>query len=160
MHLQFAYYESSLVVEFLIDQFGAESLKKILVDLGNGVEINQAIEAHTAPLEEIEKGFVGFARHRAETLAPGLDWENLKPSARLDSDSPDKQTTNYYALTRRAKRLLAEKKYSEAEAPLNELLKLYPSDTSADNAHKLLAESYRNLNQTNREREVLIGLAA
>src|SRR6267154_6570408 len=43
MHLQFAYYESSLVVEFLVQKYGVEKLKAILRDLGEGVEINEAI---------------------------------------------------------------------------------------------------------------------
>src|SRR5947207_7264097 len=46
LHLQFAYFESSLVVEFLVNRFGLESLKQILRDLGAGLEINQAISAH------------------------------------------------------------------------------------------------------------------
>jgi hypothetical protein len=40
MHLQFAYYESSLVVEYLINEFGVEALQNILNDLGEGMEIN------------------------------------------------------------------------------------------------------------------------
>ncbi|HEU0037917.1 MAG TPA: tetratricopeptide repeat protein, partial [Verrucomicrobiae bacterium] len=73
--LQFAYYESSLVVEFLVERFGLDQLKAILRDLGEGVEINQAIEQHTAPMAKIEKEFAAFARERAANLAPGLDWE-------------------------------------------------------------------------------------
>src|SRR5437868_9910103 len=40
-HLQFAYFESSLVVEFLMQRFGLETVKKILADLGSGEEINR-----------------------------------------------------------------------------------------------------------------------
>ena len=77
-HLQFAYYESSLVVEFLVNRYGFDALKRILQDLGEGRAINEAIAAHTAPLPEIERGFVAFARERAEALAPGLDWTPLE----------------------------------------------------------------------------------
>jgi tetratricopeptide (TPR) repeat protein len=52
--LQFAYYESSLVVEFLMQQFGLETVKQILLHLRNGQEINQAIAARTLPLAELE----------------------------------------------------------------------------------------------------------
>jgi len=78
MHLQFAYYESSLVVEFLVQKFGLDQVKAILTDLGKGEEINQTIAAHTAPLENLEKDFAAFVRQRAEQLAPGLDWEKPK----------------------------------------------------------------------------------
>jgi tetratricopeptide (TPR) repeat protein len=75
LHLQFAYYESSLVVEFIVKQFGVDNLKAILRDLGEGGEINETIEKHTAPMAKLEEDFAAFARQRAEQLAPGLDWE-------------------------------------------------------------------------------------
>ena len=75
MHLQFAYYESSLVVEFLVQKFGHDHLKAILTDLGAGKDINEAIAAHSAPMEDLEKDFQVFVRQRAEQLAPALDWE-------------------------------------------------------------------------------------
>jgi predicted Zn-dependent protease len=95
LHLQFAYYESSLAVDFIVKRFGIEKLKAILVDLGKGIEINEAIEKRTAvnelnkvneltklnvaetnrPLDQLDREFSTFARERAEKLAPGLDWE-------------------------------------------------------------------------------------
>lgn len=78
VHLQFAYYESSLVVEFLVKKFGLDQLKAVLADLGAGTEINHAIEAHTAPLDKLEQDFVTFVHQRVEQLAPGLDWEKPK----------------------------------------------------------------------------------
>ena len=91
LHVQFAYYESSLVVEFLVQGFGFESLKRILHDLGEGADINEAISSHTEPMEKFEKDFAAFARERAKNLAPGLDWEKPKRQSRtpafLDADS-------------------------------------------------------------------------
>ena len=37
----FAYYESYLVVDYLIESYGIGNFKKILNDLGDGVLINQ-----------------------------------------------------------------------------------------------------------------------
>jgi tetratricopeptide (TPR) repeat protein len=78
LHLQFAYYESSLVVQFLIEKFGVEKLRKILADLASGKPINQAIVAHTAPLDKVEKDFEAYAKELAKKLAPGLDFEKPK----------------------------------------------------------------------------------
>jgi tetratricopeptide (TPR) repeat protein len=75
LHLQFAYYESSLVVEFIVSKYGADALKGILRDLGEGGAINPTIEKHTAPMASLEKDFDRFARARAEALGPGLSWE-------------------------------------------------------------------------------------
>jgi tetratricopeptide (TPR) repeat protein len=75
LHVQFAYYESALVVEYLVSKYGFESLKAILHDLGNGVDINDGIAKHTAPMKQIEKEFAAFAKAKAEALGPELDWE-------------------------------------------------------------------------------------
>jgi tetratricopeptide (TPR) repeat protein len=75
LHLQFAYYESSLVVEFLVQQFGIEKLRAVLRDLGQGTEINAAIAKNTEAMEKLEEGFAAFAKERAMNLAPGLDFE-------------------------------------------------------------------------------------
>src|SRR6185295_15604739 len=80
-HLQFAYYESALAVEFLLGKFGDEALRRILRELGQGAEINAAISKHTAPMEKLEQDFAAFARERATKLAPGLDFEKPKPGA-------------------------------------------------------------------------------
>jgi len=89
LHVQFAYFQSCLVVEYLVNRFGFESLKLILQDLGNGTSINDAITKRTAPMEIVEKEFEAFARDRAEKLAPGLDWE--KPQTAVASTGPGRQ---------------------------------------------------------------------
>ncbi len=83
VHLQFAYFESSLVVEFIVQQFGFDALKKILTDLGDGEEVYQSIAKRTAPLPELEKQFAAFARAQAEKLAPGVDLDKPPRTTRL-----------------------------------------------------------------------------
>lgn len=156
MHLQFAYFESYLAVEFLVKKFGIESLRKILHDLGEGTEINAAIAKHTAPLDEVEKDFEKFAKTRAEQLAPELVFD--KPER--DEDEDGVASKNFYVLTRVAKKLLAQKKYQEAKAPLEKLMQFFPGNTGPDNCYALLAAAHRGLNETNEERVVLTTLAA
>jgi tetratricopeptide (TPR) repeat protein len=79
LHIQFAYYQSALVVEYLVGKFGFEKLKAILAELALGTDINEAIAKHTAPMKQIEKEFAAFAKAKAEALGPELDWE--KPAA-------------------------------------------------------------------------------
>jgi tetratricopeptide (TPR) repeat protein len=184
MHMQFAYFQSSLVVEFLVNRFGFESLKQILQDLGEGISINQAIANRTAPIDTIEKEFAAFARDRANKLAPGLDW--VKPDlavAPVDSEgsrrrsrpqqnplSPgdvasfpwklDPNSTNYWQLLQTCQSLVREKKWTEAKAPLQRLIDLFPEHIGAQNAYEMLAAVYRALNETEHEREVLAKLAA
>jgi tetratricopeptide (TPR) repeat protein len=156
-HLQFAYYQSSLVVEFLIDRYGIGALRKILHDLGHGKEINQAIADHTAPLARIEKDFTSYARERARELAPGLDWNEPSP-ADLSGDGEKfmaRHPKSIWTLTQRAKRLLAEQKWEEAKEPSQTLIALYPEHIGRDNPYSLLAQAHRGLNETEQERAVL-----
>jgi tetratricopeptide (TPR) repeat protein len=162
VHLQFAYYESSLAVEFLVQKFGLDAVKKILRELSEGMEINPAISKHTAPLDELEADFAKFARERAEKLAPDLEFEKPKTEllGQLLDELPLSLSRNYYALMRQARQLAKEKKWKEAKEPLEKLLKAYPNQTGADNAYSLLATAHRALSETNDERKVLTQLAA
>ncbi len=165
LHLQFAYYQSSLVIEFLVERFGFDSLKTILADLARGEKINSALVKHAGPLEKIEKEFDAFARKRAETLAPGVDWE--QPSRQeLDSADPDaparwlaKHPDNFWALGLHARSLIAKKKWEEAKVPLTRLISLYPGHVGQDNAYQLLAQAHRSLGETQQETQTLAALA-
>ena len=118
LHLQFAYYESSLAVEFLVGRFGLDALKQILRDLGEGTEINAAIAKRTAPLDGLEKDFKVFARERAEKLAPDLDFERPKNDAltQIAAEIPADKQKNFHLLTRQARKLAQDKKWAAAGA--------------------------------------------
>jgi len=143
-----------------------ESLKKILRDLGEGVEVNKAIETNTAPMEQLEKDFAAFAKERAEKLAPGLGWkkpkaEDLKKGGEMAlAEWIANNPTNYYALGQKAKMYLTEKQWQEAKEPLKKLIQLYPNQTDSGNAYAMLAEAQRALGETDQERETLSTLAA
>jgi tetratricopeptide (TPR) repeat protein len=87
-HVQFAYYESSLVVECIVQKYGFNSLRQILTDLGNGVNINEAIAKNTEPMKKFEADFAAYAKQQALNLGPGLDW--TRPEAADDGGgAPD-----------------------------------------------------------------------
>jgi tetratricopeptide (TPR) repeat protein len=171
-------------VEFLVQRFGQQQLKAILRDLGDGSEINAAIEKHTIPMAQLETDFAAFARERAQKLAPGLDFEKpdggnnlagLKasensgstnspapPRRRRIAHDPEALTawvathpTNFYALMEQARRAVAEKKFEEARPPLEKLLKLYPDQTGEESAYPLLAATCQALGETNGEWQTL-----
>ncbi|MES2790467.1 MAG: tetratricopeptide repeat protein, partial [Planctomycetota bacterium] len=155
-HLQFAYYESSLVVEYLIQQHGIEVLKKILDDLSNGITINESLARHTGSLEELNAKFVTFARAQAESMAPDADWSDPELPTRADAtqiaawlkDHPN----NYAALQRLARQLIVDKRWVAAKEPLKTMLQLYPRDEGEDSLYPLLARVTRELNDTTQER--------
>jgi tetratricopeptide (TPR) repeat protein len=162
VHLQFAYYESSLVVEFIVQKFGFDALQKILSDLRDGLEINQAIAARTASLPEVEKQFDAFARDLAKNLAPGTDLER-PPDRQSETDALVWKTAhpnNYYLRLRKAQELMEAKRWAEAKPVLESLVESYHGESRAENPYWLLAVTQRNLRETNAELATLQKFAA
>jgi tetratricopeptide (TPR) repeat protein len=173
LHLQFAYYESSLVVQFLVERFGLPKLRAILADLHDGVFINTAIERHTTSLDVFEKDFAAYAREKALALGPGLSWDQpprnrregaagVPPAAvEAANDPPRVETgTNYWRLLARAGEWVEARRWPEARAPLEDLIRHYPEQTGGDSAHALLARVNRELGDTGAERSGLERWAA
>ncbi len=165
MHLQFAYYESMLVVEFLVKNYGYDALRAILGDLAIGEQINDAISKHAAPIKEIDREFKAFVLDRAENLASDVDWEQ-PDEGQFDFTNQQslaawlqKHPNSFWALTLYAKALIADKKYEQAKEPLEKVISLYPEYTDSDNGYLLLAQVHRNLDETEQERQVLDKLA-
>jgi tetratricopeptide (TPR) repeat protein len=177
--LQFAYFESSLVVEFLVQRYGLDTLKTILRDLGTGVEINQAITSHTAPLAELERQFDEFAREKALALAPNADLEKppagatggglqvLREDFILAKARPAELAAwdllhphNYYRKMEEAQKLMEAKHWAEAKPVLETLAASYAGEHRGDNPLWLLAAVERNLQQTNAELAALVKLSS
>jgi len=185
-HLQFAYYESSLIVQFIVERFGFPKLQAILHDLGEGAEINQTIAKHTVAMDELEKDFDAYAKGVAEKMGPGLDWEQpgligRKVARRARGEkltpSPTQQveraelsnfdweswarahSTNFYVMSRRAQELVEQKDWSGAKPILERLIELCPESVGAQSAYAMLAATHRALGETNSERTVLERLA-
>lgn len=163
MHLQFAYYESSMAVEYIIEKHGLETLKRVLVDLSAGMPINESLARYGGSLDALDAGFAEYARKQAKGLAPDADWSEPELPRRAGStviaawlaDHPK----NYAALSRLARQLINEGKWEAAKQPLEEMQKLYPGDESANGSHSMLAEVYRELKDTAAERAALTRLA-
>jgi tetratricopeptide (TPR) repeat protein len=155
LHLQFAYYQSSLAVEFLVKNWGFDAVKAILRDLGEGTEINKAIVAHTVALEELEKRYAAFAKGRAESLAPSVDFTKPEPRDLRSPEWLEANATNYYALQRRGIDAINKRAWSNAIPPLEKLTQLYTNASGEDSPWTLLARVHRAMNNTNAERAAL-----
>jgi tetratricopeptide (TPR) repeat protein len=163
-HLQFAYYQASLVVEFLVSRHGLPKIRAVLGELRDGNDINRALAQQIAPLATLEKEFTAFAREHAEQLAPKLDWEKpgpklLQPGAEDElADWTKEHADNYWALQQQSRELVMGKKWAEAKVPLLRSLELYPEQRGADSALRRLAGVHRALGETEKERETLTRL--
>ncbi len=162
-HLQFAYFQSSLVVEYIVQTFGFETVQQILKDLGVGIPINVALERRTNGLAALEDDFAEFARTRAEALAPHADWSEPEKDDEnvIQIAHDDPALSNHIGiLTRYAQQLLAAEQWQTAKQPLEKILLLYPEQTGADNAYELLARVHRELQETEQETAILEKLAS
>lgn len=160
MHLQFAYYQSSLAVEFLIDEFGPDALKNVLDSLGEGVGINDAISMHCAPIERLDDGFLAAAIQKADDYAKDIDWDPDGPPIESGDDEaieawfqvhPD----DYRSLDQQADRLLAAGDDEAAIKVLERLRDAGATHGGRGGTLSLLADSYRRLNNTDKERQIL-----
>jgi tetratricopeptide (TPR) repeat protein len=153
-HLQFAYLESSLVVEFIVGRFGLDPLRGVLRDLRAGSEINAALAKNTAPLATLEKEFAVYARERAQQLGSKLNWEKPEPGLLLPEGGialaawekmhPD----NYWLLRTQAGRLAEAEKWAEVTVPLQRLVELFPEQKGTEAAHRPLVAAWRALGDT------------
>jgi tetratricopeptide (TPR) repeat protein len=164
MHLQFAYYQSSMVVEYLVGRYGLAAVQRTLDDLGEGIAINQALVRHTEPIKKLDEDFARWFKEQAEQLASGVDLE--KPELEDDVDLQriaewnKEHPKNFWGLILEGQALIAAKKWEQARRPLNEAAQLYPAYEGADGPLPLLASIHRELGETEAERSVLEKLAA
>jgi tetratricopeptide (TPR) repeat protein len=164
LHLQFAYFESSLVVEYLIEKYGLEVLRRILTDLGIGLSINETLQRHTGSLEVLDQEFADYARERAEKLAPDLTWKELEsegPASVADlEDWLEKEPNNFHALLAYATLLAKAERLDDARTVLERFLALYPQYVGSNNAYEQLAGIERKTGNVDGERTALEQLAA
>jgi tetratricopeptide (TPR) repeat protein len=163
-HLQFAYLESALVVEYLVGKHGQEVLNRMLADLGDGLSIHDVLQRHCGSLQALDEEFERYARDLAERVAPDATWEAVELGE--DASAADlagflvQHPRNFAALRRYARQLMDEHRREEARLPLEKMLELYPDYVGPDNAYRPLADMHRESGDTQKERELLASLAA
>ncbi len=163
VHLNFAYYESSLAIEFIVQEFGIDSLKRVLVDLSIGLPINETLPRHTVVLEQLDKRFELFAIQRANDLAPDADWGEFEKEQFVNVSAVDeflKEHPNHFAgLQAKVAMLIENESLAEAIEPLEQMIDLFPNNADNSSTYEMLAMVYRKLDQPEKEREVLESLA-
>ena len=145
--LNFAYYESSMVVEFIVQTHGFDALLGVLDELKNGFTINDALDRHTAGLTELDAAFDKYLTELAENYAKDVDFG-------IPEEAAD-NSQNYPAGLAVAKTLVGQNKFTDAEAKLKELINLYPEDASSHSARRILADVYKKTNQPEKQAELL-----
>ncbi len=162
LHLQFAYFQSSLIVEFLIEYHGLEKLREVLGDLAIGIPINQALERRMAPLLQLDQEFQDYAREQARQFGPSLDWEEYDLSAVISDDDPDRlagwvkdHPDSVTGLTALLESLVERREWEQAKGAARTLIDAAPEFAGNGNFYPVLASLHQELKEPEAERAVL-----
>jgi len=117
-------------VEFFVEKYGIETLKRVLNDLSVGMPINDSLARYAGSIETLDADFAAYARKQANHLAPDADWSSPELPRRATSamisawlaDHPQ----NYVGLGRLARQLISEGKFKEAQKTIEQMRNLYP----------------------------------
>ena len=164
LHLQFAYYESSLVVEYIIEKMGFDTLKRILEDMSVGMPINDSLARYAGSLGSLDAEFKKYVRERAKHVGlEETDWsrDELPEGRDVDWDAWSRDhPKNFWGLRANAAQLIQKQSWQKAKAVLEELHRLYPEDPSSNSALRTLARIHRQLEDTEAEYETLEKIVA
>lgn len=162
MHLQLAYFESSLAVEFMVEKYGLDMLKRVLVDLGVGMPINESLSRYTESLDKLDSDFIEFARRRAEEFGERFDWtdQGLPETSEIPQWQAwlEQHPDNYWGLRGLAESYIAAKDLEKAAETLNQISELF-GETPDLSTIRDLATVYNLAGNVDAERQVLESLA-
>ncbi|MDR3623038.1 MAG: tetratricopeptide repeat protein [Paludisphaera borealis] len=163
-HVQFAYFESAMAVEFLVQKAGLPALNGLLEDLGAGKNLDDVLPTRTKmTLEQLDKEFAQFARGKAATAAPEATWEEIDLPDDADSAAVtawlETRPKSFRGWQRLATRLVAERKWPEAKAALLKFQALFPDYVGPENAYIMLAAVHKHSADAAAEHAVLEELA-
>ncbi|MCA9220926.1 MAG: hypothetical protein KDA71_11395, partial [Planctomycetales bacterium] len=157
-HLQFAYYESSLVVQYLVEKHGEEKLNAVLDSLADGIPINESLATNIGPIERLEAGFSEYAKEMALAFGKDLEFERheLEPDEtaeiiRWAGEHPD----NYWARMTLVQRAIAAEDFKSAAEHLEFLVEKDAATAEQGGVLESLALCYRELGRESDERKTM-----
>ena len=161
MHLQFAYYESSLVVEYWIKKYGIEVMRRLLDDLAIGMPAAEALKRAPGSLELLDNEFRDHAMALAAKYGEGVDFDRASPEEKVDAatwlaEHPD----SYWALRSQCQEMIRGKKWDDAIVVAEKLKRMLPDDSANDGIYALEATIHRGKGNEQEERSALVELAS
>jgi cytochrome c-type biogenesis protein CcmH/NrfG len=153
---QFAYFESMLVVQYLIEHYGFDHLQALLRALGDGEQMNDALASHIAPLAQLDSDFAQYAQDAAKKFGSGFSFTH--PAAAADPSLPV-DPRNFYARLGQIEDLMDQEKWTEARDQLKDMTATGLYFAGPENPYQLLAHVSAKLNDTAAEKIALTTVA-
>ena len=161
--LQFAYFESSLAIEFWIEKYGMPALLKLLDDLAIGMSPDEALKRAAGTMDLLDSDFREFAIAKATAFAPNVDFTRPTLGSVLKEAPPVPDASlaliplqSYWTLRSKCEDLIRSKRWDDALVKANQLKSLFPEDASEDGVYGLLAHIYRESGDNDLEREACV----
>ncbi|MDF1738731.1 MAG: tetratricopeptide repeat protein [Verrucomicrobiales bacterium] len=165
-YVMFAYYQSMLVVDYIVKNFGEASLRGILADLAGGVLINEAIERNTTKLDDLESNFAAMVLDLATNYGNGVDWseparEEVNPLSGLAVAAfVKKNPKNLWGLQIHTGNLLKNEQWDLAIESADRLIALLPEFAGSGNGYAMKARALREKGDSAGEVAVLEKVAS
>lgn len=160
MHLQFAYFESSMVVEYWIEKYGLASLRRLLDDLAIGMPAAEALKRAPGTLELLDSEFRDYALEKAAGFGKGADFDRPAPEVKIsENDWLEEHPNSLWALRKKCEGLVRTKRWDEALTIANRLRDYLPDDGENEGVYALLAGIHRGRGDETNERIALAALA-
>lgn len=150
LHLQFAYFHASLVIQYWIQTYGMTSLDRVLQDLGVGMPLEEALGRHAGNMASLDSDFDSYARQLAKEWKKETDWERpsdaTKPADvaawRKWSESHPRSPLGLQAVSQW---LIANRQWEEAKTVLLQWQELDPENGENEGCYGLLGLVCREL---------------
>jgi len=155
----FAYFQSGLICEFVVDRYGFGKILEMLASYRKGADDEKTIqEVLGLSFTEFDERFREYAREKTHNFAEavvlrraqpaghgaespeGPEGEQGQPEARIEA-APS-TGDDYFSRLRRAAQLAEEEKLDEAVQEAEAAKKLFPPYTSEGDPYRLLAGVY------------------
>lgn len=159
--LLFAYYQSSQVVGFLMENFGPAKFQNLLHDLSKGTRINEALEANTLSLGQLEKDFERYLIAKAEAYGPKAEWgkpnsEEVNPWGKDSlSDFARRHPDHLWVIREQIRQHQNEEQWEKILPLADKLTQLLPADFSGESGYQIKALALRKLQRSDEELQVL-----
>ena len=159
--IDFAYFQSGQLVEFLLEHYGHESLMSVLDAISQDVAPEDALTGEYGAHDELWEHFTAYIEERATNFAPRVDWWMPPPDSPLRTDPGavaellDVRPSNHWALVRHGLHLQRKKNWQELKAVAERLCELLPEDAGEQSAWLFLARAHRELGNAGAEQAAL-----
>jgi len=159
LHLQFAYYEASLAIEYWVEKYGMQSLLRLLEDLSVGMPADEALRRAPGSLDALDEEFFVFASEKAHEYAAEIGL--AKPSEEERKEIAvwlEAHPESIYAIRLKVQALISSNRWEEALELAKQLQTLLPNDASNDGVYAMLAAIHRARKDLEQERNALVQL--